>query len=220
VSVTNPPPEFAADTFERTVANGLGTADHGGAWTVSGPTSSYAVTNGTGRITGAPAATRAGYLQDVSQQNVDITADVVLGTAPSGGGAYVSLVGRSVSNGNDYRVTVRYAANGTLTAYLVRTGSYVETHLANAVVRGGAFAPGESMRIRFGVTGDTSTTLTAKVWRAGDPEPAAWLLADTAATPAVLQAPGGVGISVYTSGSWSGAVPVLAIDNLLVVPPE
>ena len=54
--------QYAADTFERTVANGFGTADNGGAWTLSGAASSFAVNNGVGKITGAVNGNRSAYL--------------------------------------------------------------------------------------------------------------------------------------------------------------
>ncbi len=43
---------YAADAFARTVAQGLGNADVGGAWDVSGSASSFSVANGAGRIRG------------------------------------------------------------------------------------------------------------------------------------------------------------------------
>ena len=54
VTVTDPPPgpvDFVVDDFGRTVANGLGTADTGGAWSITGTAANFAVNNGSGAIT-------------------------------------------------------------------------------------------------------------------------------------------------------------------------
>jgi len=68
------------------------------------------------------------------------------------------------------------------------------------------------------VSGAASTTIRAKVWRASTAEPAAWLLTNTPAAPAALQVAGDTGLLLYLSGSWTGAVPTVAIDNLAVGP--
>ena len=89
-----------------------------------------------GRIAGAVSGNRAGYLQSVAQTNVDMTTDVALDTASTGGGAYVSLIGRRVSNNNDYRLKLRYLAGGSVVAYLTRTVGGTETVLASTTVPG------------------------------------------------------------------------------------
>ncbi|MGH8978360.1 MAG: PKD domain-containing protein [Acidimicrobiia bacterium] len=218
VTVTDPPPGFAFDAFDRTVTNGWGTADVGGPWTLSGTVSAFSVANGTGRITGGPSLNRAMYLNGVQQSNVDFTTDIALDTPASGGGAYVSAIGRRVSNGNDYRLKLRYVAGGTVAAYLVRTVGGAETTIATANTTGVTVSPGNVLRVRFEVSGSPSATLRAKVWRATDSEPQNWLLTATDST-AALQSPGGVGVLVYVSSSWAGTPPVLAFDNLGVVAP-
>jgi hypothetical protein len=211
---------YATDTFERTVSNGLGTADSGGPWTLSGATSSFSVASGTGRITAAAGATRTAYLSDVQAMDVDITTDIALEPAATGNGAYVSVIGRRVSNGNEYQLRVRYLAGGSVQVWLTHVVGGTQTVLASMTVPGLTVAPGDTLRARFVITGTATATLRAKLWRTSSAEPAAWLLTNTGATPAVLQAPGGVGIQLYTSGTWSGAAPALTIDNLVVGPPE
>ena len=47
ITVTAPAPQaLAADTFGRTITNGLGVADVGGAWTIAGTASNFAVADG------------------------------------------------------------------------------------------------------------------------------------------------------------------------------
>jgi len=206
---------YASDTFERTVANGLGSADVGGPWTLSGAASSFAVSGGAGRVTAPAGGTRAAYLQSISQSDVDIKADLTLDRTATGGGVYVSLVGRRVSNNNDYRLKLRYQPNGTLIAYLVSNANNSGTTIASGTVPGLTVNPGEAVRARFQVAGTSPTTLKGKVWKVGTQEPQAWTLTATeSTTPASLQAPGNLGALVYTSGSWTGTAPTVSIDDL------
>ncbi len=207
---------YSSDTFERVVANGLGVADNGGPWTLSGTASGFAANNGVGKITGAVAANRAVYLNSIHQTDMDVKTQVSVDTAASGGGGYVSIIGRRVSNGNDYRLKLRYQPDGTVIAYLARTLGGVETILANITVPGLRVNPGDLLRTRLLMTGTDPTTVSAKVWRQGTMEPVAWLLTNTSATPAALQAPGDIGVLVYLSGTWVGATPVVSLDNLKV----
>ena len=209
----------ATDAFGRTVTRGLGNADVGGAWTVSGAASSFSVANGAGRIQGAVAHNRAAYLTGVRQAEIDLTTDVALQGTASGGGAYASLIGRRVSDGNDYRLKVRYMTGGAVVAYLVRTVGGTETVLATTEVVGLHVAPGDVLRARFALAGTGTTTLRAKVWRRQSPEPQSWLLTSTDASPAVLRKAGDVGILLYVSHSWVGAAPAITIDNFRVAAP-
>ena len=127
-------------------------------------------------------------------------------------------IGRRVSNNNDYRIKLRYVAGGSVVAYLTRTIGGTETILATATVPGLTVSPGDVLRVRFVVSGTGTTALTGKVWRAGSTEPASWLLSTTDST-AALQAPGGVGVLLYVSGSWVGTAPAVTIDNLNVIAP-
>ncbi|HEY3722970.1 MAG TPA: PKD domain-containing protein [Acidimicrobiia bacterium] len=209
---------YASDLFERTVAGGLGTADVGGPWTISGTAANFSVSGGVGRILGTVNANRAGYVTGVHQTDQDTRADLSLDTAATGGGTYVSVISRRVSSGNDYRLKLRYTAGGGVTAYLTKTVGGVETILSNTNVTGLTVAPGDVLSVRFQVTGTSPTTLRAKVWRQGTAEPAAWLLTNTDST-AALAAAGDVGVLHYVSGSWTGAVPTMTIDNLSTTSP-
>jgi PKD repeat protein len=211
---------YASDTFERTVSNGLGTADVGGPWTLTGTASAFSTGNGAGHIVGAVSASRAAYLASVRQSDIDMTFDVALDRTASGGGAYVSLIGRRVSNGNDYRLKLRYMPDGTVIAYLARTVGGTETILANVTVPGLRVNPGDVLRTRFVVSGTTTTTSRAKVWSQSSQERQNWLLTSTGATPTALQAPGDIGVLVYVSGSWSGTAPAVMIDNVAVIAPS
>jgi PKD repeat protein len=219
VTVTDPAPiNYALDPFTRVVANGFGTATVGGPWSLSGAAASFSVNGTVGRIAGVLSANRSAYLATVVQHDMDITADVAIDRAATGGGVYVSVIGRRASAGNDYHVKLRYLPGGSVTAYLVRNVGNVETILATAPVTGVTVAPGDVLRVRLQVSGAGSTTVQAKVWPASAVEPVTWLTTDTSAAPAVLQGTGDVGVLLYTSGSWTGALPTLSLDNFRVGP--
>ncbi|SEN55178.1 hypothetical protein [Cryobacterium luteum] len=61
--------------------------------------------------------------------------------------------------------------------------------------------------------------MRAKVWKLGTTEPATWQRSTTDAT-AALQAAGGVGVSLYVSGSATNTPVIGSIDDLLVVQPQ
>ena len=168
-----------------------------------------------------PGSGRAAYLNEVSSSSSDVSVQVTLDKPATGGGTYVSVVGRRVTSPSvaDYRVKLRYLPDGSVQAFLVRfTGS--QTNLVTtAPIPGLTVAAGETLNVRFEVDGTSSTSLRAKVWKAGEVEPAAWLMTTTDNTP-VLQAPGGVGVIAYLSGSATNAPQFVYIDNLDVVSAE
>ena len=94
----------------------------------------------------------------------------------------------------------------------------VFTILSTTNVTGLTVNPGDVLRVRFVVSGNSPTTLQAKVWKATATEPTAWLATfSDAATPAALQAAGDMGTLLYVSGSWVGTAPTLSIDNFSAV---
>jgi hypothetical protein len=202
--------------FARQVTNGLGTANIGGAYTVSSATTGYFVANGVGRIPGAIGANRSAYLPDVNQRDVDFLTDLTLDTKPSGSGAYVSLVARRTAPGTDYRVKVRFMPNGSVVLYLVRSVNGTETILHWNTVPGLTVEPGEAVRARFVVEGGASTTVAATLWSKNSAGPAFWLTYAIENAPKALQGNGEVGMVLYTSQSWTGRAPALTIDNFVV----
>ena len=193
------PEQFVSDVFARSEVGGLGKADVGGAYSVSTPSNGYVVAYGIGHIPGATGANRSAYLPDVNQRDIDFLTDMNLDLKPSGGGAYVSLIGRRVATGTDYRLKLRYMPDNTIVAYLVRTVGGTEKVLAWKTVPGLTVNPYEVVRVRFVVSGGTTTTLKAAIWSKDSAGPASWLFSTTDATPKALQAAGDIGVVLYTS---------------------
>lgn len=206
---------FAVDTFERTVSDGLGTADIGGAWTVTGAASDYAVAQGVGTLTAAvPSATVNSYLTGVSSVNTEVTVALTLPQAPTGSGTYVSVIARRVGN-DDYRARVKVLPTGLVQLQLMRGG----TTLSAATVSGLSHVAGQALQVTVQAFGASPTTLRAKVWTAGTPEPANWQLSTTDGTSA-LQTPGSIGLAMYQSGSANPEPFTAAFDNLTARPAE
>ncbi|GEA89674.1 LamG-like jellyroll fold domain-containing protein [Cellulomonas cellasea] len=198
VTVTDPPVvvDLARDLFDRTVTNGWGAATTGGTWTPTTAASGFSVAAGTGtQRLAAPGSTTTTYLNGVSSTDTELTVKVVPGHEPTGGGYYVSVLGRRVDAANDYRALIRLLP-GKVTLQLQRNG----TNLAAGDVTGVTSVAGQALAVRLQVTGTAPTTVRAKVWVDGTPEPAAWRLTATDTT-AALQVPGSIGLSTYLSGS-------------------
>jgi hypothetical protein len=84
------------------------------------------------------------------------------------------------------------------------------------VLPGLTYTPGGLLLVRFDVAGEGTTTLRAKAWLDGTPEPEAWSIERSDDT-AVLQGPGAVGVSTYLAGS-ATRPSRLDVDGLWVGP--
>lgn len=190
-----PPAGFsAADDFERAVTQGWGSADVGGAWTITGSAAPASVADGAGRLALAPGSTRDLRLQGVDLQDLRMQVDFSLDQAPSTGTGYFGLLARS-GGGEDYRVRVWLRDNGTVWLVVQHGTSVLRSYQVPGITR----AAGDSFSMALEVTGATSTTVSTSLWRTGTTEPAAWQVTVTdAAGP---DASGSVGIHANRSGS-------------------
>lgn len=200
-------PPTATDTFERTLPTGWGSADVGGAWTVSGGAAGYAVANGNGQMITPAAVTRRAVLSTVQSVDTDTSVTFAFSGNITGTGVYASVIGRRVA-ADDYRARIWVKPTGAVVLQVMRTG----TILQQVAVAGLSYAPGDTIAVRLAVTGSNPTTITAKAWKVGATEPAAWQLSTTDVT-AAMQAAGSIGIESYLGGSSTEAVTVL-VDSL------
>ncbi|MGV1080635.1 MAG: cell surface protein, partial [Candidatus Nanopelagicales bacterium] len=213
VTATNPVTAFAKDTFARTVAKGWGNAGIGGAWTVSGSAANFSVTNGAGLLTvPGPGQSQAQSLRSVSESSADTTLNMTL-NRPTVGSTYVSVIGRRVDNTNDYRAKLRYYPNGDVNLQLAKTVGGTETVLKEVRVPNLVFQSGDVVRIRVQVFGQGTTTVRAKVWKAGNAEPATWA-AQSTDTTAALQVKGGLGLLVYVASNVTNAPVTVGFSDL------
>ena len=203
VTVTAPPPAgvLVADDFGRTVANGWGTADAGGAWTFGSTASRYAVADGVGqhRLT-APGQNADTMVTATTGTSTELRASVSFSRTAAAGTLYASLIPRAVTANTDYRLRVAIASNNRPVLILVRTVGGVETTLGSTTLSNVTVAANTwySVSVRAVRSGGT-TTLTAKLWIRGAAEPTAQLTAADAT--AALQTAGYARLNSYESGS-------------------
>ena len=208
---------LASDGFDRTVSGGLGTADAGGAWTVSAGGTRQSVTAGAAVFALAAGTNTGSYLGAVSQTSADLRTTMSVSSVPTGGGAMVYVKARRVAANQEYQGRVRFLANGTVGVAVSRlVGTATETLIGSEVLLPGTYTAGTELNVRVQVSGTGTTELSVSVWAAGSAEPATPTVTRTDTTES-LQAPGGVGLSSYLSGS--AAAPVqLRFTELTVTP--
>ena len=199
----------AADAFERSVAAGWSSAVTGGAWKQSGHSGGTSVAGGVGVLASGKGQTRSMMLPSVSASSTDSTVSFRIDKAPSGGGQFVSVVGRQVG-ADSYSARVWVHSNGVLQLQLQRGG----TVLKAVNLTGVPYSVGQKVFVRLQVTGSGTTTLNARAWTTGA-EPTVWQATATDTT-AALQAAGSVGLSTYLSGT-SAADAVFSVDDYRVV---
>ncbi|MEN2736308.1 PKD domain-containing protein [Microbacterium sp. X-17] len=199
---------LAADAFGRTVANGWGTADTGGAWTATGTAANFSVGNGVGSIAVPVGMTRTERLGAVSSAASDVQASFTVDRAATGGGQYVGLIGRQVGSTAFYgRAWVK--AGGAVQIQILEGG----TTLKALNVAGLTWTPGMVLNVRMTTVGDgTTTTMNAKVWDASQAEPATWQVTATSTT-AAMQPAGSVGVVAYVSASATDPTTNITVDN-------
>ena len=197
---------FGDDTFERSVTTGWSSAPTGGPWTVTGNASALSVTGGAGQVTLAAGSTRTMTLGSIAQTNTDSTMQFALNAVPTGGGAYTSIFGRQVG-ANNYAANVWVKSTGAV-ALVLKQGTTV---LSNTVVPGLTYTAGMQLQLRLQVTGTSPTTVKARIWQVGQPEPTTWLSSVTDST-AALQTPGSVALQATLSASSTAGI-VTRIDN-------
>ncbi|MEO7018105.1 MAG: PKD domain-containing protein, partial [Leifsonia sp.] len=140
-------------------------------------------------------STKTQTLNGVSAARTDSTVTFTTDVAPTGGGAFVSVIGRLVGT-TDYEARALLQANGVVQLQLLQ-GS---TALRLVNIGGLTYAAGKQLTLRLQVFGTSPTTVQAKVWATGQTEPAAWQASATDST-AALQASGTIGLRSYLSAS-------------------
>ncbi|MFE4469864.1 PKD domain-containing protein [Leifsonia sp. NPDC056824] len=202
---------IAQDTFQRTVSGGWGNAQTGGAWTGSGSATQYSVSNGTGNIADAAGTTASELLKSVSSSRTDTTVTLTTDIAPTGGGAFISAIGRQVGS-VAYEGRAWLSASGSVQVQLLQSGTTIQS----AVVGGVTYTPGMQLNLRVQVVGTSPTTIQAKLWPATQAEPANWQVSATDST-AALQGVGSVGLKAYLSGTATVSPVTVKFANFGVV---
>ncbi|MGI5443830.1 hypothetical protein ACQEV4_42760 [Streptomyces shenzhenensis] len=205
------------DPFTRTVTGGWGTALIGGAWATSGGAATdFAVTGSAGTHTLASRnVSRYSLLPAVSGPDVDLVVDVATSALAAGASQYLGPLARALDVNNLYQARVNFTAGQAVQITLQKRVGGTQTDLASATAVGISHVASSFYTCRFQVQG---STLRAKVWPAGTPEPVAWLVT---ATDTALTAAGAVGVRSVLDNSNTNTLPVTAsFDNFTVLNPQ
>ncbi|WP_431279650.1 PKD domain-containing protein [Leifsonia poae] len=212
VTVTAPAGNtLAQDAFTRTISNAWGTADVGGAWTGAGAATAYGVAGGTGQIVDPAGSTKTQTLNGVTATSTDTSVSFTTDGVPTGGGTFVSAIGRLVGS-TAYEGRALLQANGAVQLQLLQSGNALQV----LTVAGLTYTPGQQLRMRVQVFGTSPTTVRAKIWQAAQAEPAAWQVSVTDST-AALQAAGTIGLRSYLSGTATTTPVTVSFDNYAVI---
>jgi hypothetical protein len=132
----------------------------------------------------------------------------------------VSPIARRVVGAGAYQAKIVLRSTGAVGLSLARanaTGG--EVVLQSSIdIPGLTLAAGDTLAVRVQAAGTNPTTLRAKVWKSGSPEPASWQRSVTDTT-AALQTAGGIGIDMYLSSTATNAPVTLTLDDLNAVTP-
>jgi hypothetical protein len=167
-------PAIGQDFFTRTTSNGWGTADYGGAWTITGlgATSEYSVSSGTGRMQ------HTVLNQDHEIKLANVLADdinvlvgpVTFSVAATGAAVPWAVRARYLDANNFVDVRAFFNTGGGGPSVAVRwLLAGVET-VSSFVVPSGISSTGP-LSIRFVANG---TDLMARMWNTANPEPTSW----------------------------------------------
>jgi PKD repeat protein len=209
VSATTVPPAsdaLAADAFERTVSGGLGTADVGGAWTVSGGAANFAVGSGRATLSTPKGATLAAVVGGATASGTDVVASFTAPRVPAGSSAYAGVIGRRIGNAY-YAARIVVATNGAVALHLLQGSTALGT-----VATGITVAAGDTIDLRLRTTGASPTTLQARAWRHGSAEPTAWSITRSDST-AALQGAGSTGLLAYLGSSATSTPYAWSVDD-------
>lgn len=212
---------IASDTFSRTVTDGWGNAETGGAY--SGTSSADFDVNGNEGLISVPVAgqQRKATLSSINVQNVDMKIRVKADKLAAGAGHQISLLARQLATTGQYRARLELTPNGSVQLvgqkYLVSTN--LTTNIGSVItVPGLTYAANQYIWLRVQVVGLNPTTIRIKTWADGQPEPASWQYTGTD-SEAVLQSSGNMAI-LSRLNSTSTVAPVLfTYDDLSVTSP-
>lgn len=201
------------DTFTRSQSNSWGNPEKGGTWKLSGSPSSFSVDGNAGVINlDKPGTGRSVWQKAISTDTAVMEATYTVDAPVTGGGLYLNFALRTVG-ADSYLARVKMRKDGTGQLTLRRAQGASQTQLAGKDVFTG-WKPGQKVRVKAEASGVNGTTVRAKVWLDGQPEPGAWQVEATDSTPS-LQAKGGVGLISYLSGSAHNGVK-LKLDDFYV----
>lgn len=184
----------AADHFGRNLADSWGSAEVGGAYTLSG-TGAPSVENSAAVVRLAPGDAGSAVLGSLGVREAALEFTVSVDQLPLDGELMAYALLRVSDSGAAYRLAMHMTSAGDTYVAIERlVGGHVERIGGQVLVStlAAGVSPGP-MHVRAEALGDDPTTLRLRTWPDGVPEPAAWQLS-TIDWTGTLQEPGTIGI--------------------------
>lgn len=203
----------AKDAFGRTISNGLGTADVGGAWTLAGAASHFSTDGSVAKIT-FTAANDSAYAYQAGQvyRDVDVAATFTWPFSNvTGGVVEASLLAGGLSTTDHFAAQLIVSTAEVMTIGIVQLSSGLV--IAAAVTVSSFSFTGQAIRMRFQQDGQT---LRAKVWPAASTEPNSWHVEgnmSAASDTLIDRAAGWVGFRAVAGASNSNVTFALSVDD-------
>lgn len=212
------PTLLAADSFSRTVVNGVGTPDYGPNWNIlAGGSANYAVNSGVLKKTlavGFTAFTRLNL--PLSRRNIDVYQDVRVPNAATVSSLVAGFQLRWTDDNDYYSARLEFNASGTVTLKIAdHYYGYAETgELADFA----SYTANQWWTVRVRTV---DSKIQIKAWPTANSQPGAWMLTDENADRV---SPGNqVGLWWWrVAGNTNNSAPQFEHDNVQVysVPPQ
>ncbi len=181
-----------ADEFSRTVTNGWGTADTGGAWAITDGSASLFSTNGAvGSISISDTNAKGLRLGSLSKRDVEIAVALRAGKVPTGSGSGNGLsMGVHVRADDDldglgYRFVLIIGPAGVPQIRVQKVSAGTATDLVTATLPGYTIAAGNFYWLRCYAVGASPTNLKMRFWWNGESEPSSWRIETTDSTSGI-----------------------------------
>jgi hypothetical protein len=200
--------QFVNDTFTRSASNGWGVADSGQTWAWTGGASAdYAVNGTVGQHVMTSRNTLRYTLASAPSADVDVRTDWALDKTAVADSNYVFLMARYTDTTHLYFARVQVSQTGQAMTLTIRKRNGAEVQVGGSFALG-TCTPGTFYTLRLSVIG---STLQAKCWPQGTPEPDVWQIT---ATDTDLTAVGSVGCRSLVGSASTQTLPVTAsFDN-------
>lgn len=171
------------DDYNRTTAGGLGTADTGQSYTLSGGVagdfSTTTAGGGHADIDTNTVATNYWFTADVGTADQELSTNIRVGSLPATGTWSIGLAARHTDASNYYRAELQVTTTGAMTLRLIRRSGGSDTTLTS-VLTSFTYAANALYTLRVQVIG---STIRAKVWLASARQPSTWDLECFDASP-------------------------------------
>lgn len=169
-----------ADTFARTVSNGLGSATSGQAYTLFGTATQFSVAPNTASIAISSGGDKLGYI-DLQTQSIDVTAQVALSAIPATNLATVGFVAKLSTISNYYNGTLMVATGGAMS---LRFSKVIGGGLVTiaTVALGLTYVANTFYNLRYQIYWSQAlqtNVMSLKLWAIGATPPGGWTATTT-----------------------------------------